>query len=170
VGLALLAQDARQQLQIGHQANGNVNAAPSDSLSSLWAMPFPPIRVNGGTASLFIEDEARKFNINKIIDYSKKANGPTQPLGQSASIGEATAEQGQDGLPPGKLDPNAVQQLSRLLALLDISPGIVPAIIDWLDRDSIDTPNGGAEADYYLKLSRLTSRATVRCQLSAICG
>src|SRR4029077_11701465 len=48
--------------------------------------------------------------------------------------------------------PNAVQQLSRLLALLEISPAIVPAIIDWLDRDSIDTPGGGAEADYYLKL------------------
>ena len=152
VGLALLAQDARQQVQQSAQANGNSNGVPFDALSSVWAMPFPPIPVGGGTASLLIVDEARKFNINKIINYTRRPNGQAPPLGQSGSIGQATAEQGQDGLPPGQLDPIAVQQLTRLLVLLNISPGIVPAIIDWLDRDSVDTPNGGAEADYYLKL------------------
>jgi general secretion pathway protein K len=151
VGLALLAQDTRQQ-QLQVQPLGQLSGGPSDSLTSVWAMPFPPIPVGGGTASLLIEDEARKFNINKIINYSKKPNGQAPPLGQSASIGQATAEQGPDGLPLGQLDPIAVQQLTRLLVLLNISPGVVPAIIDWLDRDSIDTPNGGAEADYYLTL------------------
>jgi general secretion pathway protein K len=161
VGLALLAQDARQQVQQGPQANGNSNGVPFDALTSVWAMPFPPIPVGGGTASLLIQDEARKFNINKIINYTRRPNGQSAPLGQSGSIGQATADQGQngmpggqgpDGLPVGQLDPIAVQQFTRLLVLLNISPGIVPAVIDWLDRDSIDTPNGGAEADYYLTL------------------
>src|SRR4029077_15766422 len=132
VGLALLAQDSHQQQIQNAEGAGGVNAQPYDALTSVWAMPFPPIQVNGGTVSLMVEDEARKFNINKLITYSKKNKGQGKPLGQSASIGEATAEQGLNDLPPGKLDPNAVQQLSRLLALLEISPAIVPAIIDWL--------------------------------------
>lgn len=153
VGLALLAQDARQQQQQSQLPNGEMGGGGHfDALTSAWAIPFPPMPLNGGTVSLLIEDEARKFNINKIIDYSKKTNGQAAPLGQSTSIGEATAAPGLNTPPPGQLDQNAVNQLTRLLGLLNISPGIVPAIIDWLDRDSIDTPGGGAEADYYLTL------------------
>jgi general secretion pathway protein K len=50
-----------------------------------------------------------------------------------------------------RIDPNAVMQLTRLVAMLGIPPEIVPPIVDWLDRDSIEAP-GGAEADYYLRL------------------
>jgi general secretion pathway protein K len=35
--------------------------------------------------------------------------------------------------------------------LLGISPAIIPPIVDWLDPDSIES-EGGAEADYYLRL------------------
>ena len=42
-------------------------------------------------------------------------------------------------------------QLTQLIAMLGLSTAIVPAIVDWLDRDSIESP-GGAEADYYLRL------------------
>ena len=32
-------------------------------------------------------------------------------------------------------------------------PTIIPAIVDWLDPDSVESPDGGAEADYYLRLN-----------------
>ncbi len=69
-----------------------------------------------------IVDEARKFNINNILNPEN-----------------------------GEVNPRGVEQFTRLMGLLGMPPDLVPAIVDWLDRDSIDMP-GGAEADYYLRL------------------
>lgn len=114
VGLALLAQDSRQDAMM---------KTPFDSLADVWATPFPPISINGGKVSLGITDEASKFDINQIINMNGQANNA------------------------------AVERLVRLFTILGVNPQIVPAIIDWIDRDSVDTPNGGAEADFYLRLT-----------------
>jgi general secretion pathway protein K len=166
VGLALLAQDTRAQQAQQLASGGGVSAQnqPSDSYFSVWALPFPPMPVNGGAIQLNVVDEARKFNINKLVygflpilgvpgatattTTTTTTNG-SSTLGQgSQSIGQATST-GQ--LVPGQIDPNGVAQLQRLFLLLNIPLDIVPAIVDWLDRDSIES-QGGAESDYYLRL------------------
>lgn len=114
VGLALLAQDSRQDAMM---------KTPVDSLGDVWAAPFPPIDVGGGQVSLRITDEASKFDVNQIVNMN------------------------------GQVNNVAVERLARLFAILGVDPQIVPAIIDWIDRDSVDTPNGGAEADFYLRLT-----------------
>ena len=58
IGLALLAQDARADLQ---------STTPIDTLSDVWAVPFPPMQLEGGTVSLSIVDEGRKINLNAMV-------------------------------------------------------------------------------------------------------
>jgi len=98
------------------------NAPRVDSLQSTWALPFPPLPLGGGWADLSIVDEARKLNINQLV------------------------------APNGQVNQPFANTLTRLLTILGIDPtGLVPALIDWLDPDSVTTP-GGAESDYYLRL------------------
>lgn len=113
VGAALLDEDARQDA---------ANGTSYDGLTDVWAAPFPPLPVEGGTAQLAIVDEARKFDINLIVDPN---------TGQPSQLYLPVAE--------------------RLFENVGVTPDLLPAIIDWLDPDSIESP-GGAEADYYMKL------------------
>jgi general secretion pathway protein K len=114
VGLGLLAEDSRMDALM---------QTPYDSLNDIWAAPFPPINVDGGTASISIIDETRKLNINQLIN-------PTT----------------------GEIDPQYAMVLERLFAILNIPPQVIPALADWIDADSIPSPQGGAEMDYYLRL------------------
>jgi general secretion pathway protein K len=50
-----------------------------------------------------------------------------------------------------KVNPS-VEQLERLLELLELDKELVQAIVDWLDKDVEATPPGGAEDNYYLGL------------------
>jgi general secretion pathway protein K len=59
IGLGLLAADARSDLQ---------TTTPIDSLNDVWAVPFPPMPLEGGNVSLSIVDEARKLNLNSMIN------------------------------------------------------------------------------------------------------
>ena len=137
VGLALIAQDTRAQTAQQSGSGGGVapQAEPFVSFASVWAIPFPPMPVDGGWVQLSVVDEARKFNINKLIIMQSVAAAPNVPAQQM-----------------GQIDPNAAQQLIRLIGILGLSPAIAPAILDWLDKDSIESPDGGAESDYYLGL------------------
>ena len=92
------------------------------SLDQAWAQPLAPIPVDGGTVSMSIVDEDRKLNINDLFNQQHR-----QPDQRFAAI------------------------FTRLLSNLGISPELVPIVIDWLDPDSIES-DGGAEADYYLRL------------------
>jgi general secretion pathway protein K len=113
VGLSLLSTDARQ----------NATAkTPYDGLDQRWAMPFPPVPLGGGEAQVSIIDEARKIDINLLINPRT-----------------------------GQANPPYVKMVERLFANLGVSPALVPAIVDWLDPDSIESA-GGAESDYYLRL------------------
>lgn len=185
IGLALIAQDTRAQL--AQQMSGGAAAPlgssgasgassgvsgsssvsgqgqPFDSFFSVWAVPFPPMPVNGGTMQLSVVDEARKFNINKLINFNPLTSltqtlpgAQASPLGAPSAAatpvaGQPTAGAGGTGLALGQINPNAVMQLTRLVMLLGISPAIIPPIVDWLDPDSIES-EGGAEADYYMRL------------------
>jgi general secretion pathway protein K len=92
------------------------------SLDQAWAQPLAPIPVDGGTVSMSIVDEDRKLNINNLFNQQK-----LEPDEQFAAI------------------------ITRLLSNVGLSPALVPILIDWLDPDSIES-DGGAEADYYLRL------------------
>jgi general secretion pathway protein K len=65
IGLGLLAADARAKLQPGAQAQ-----PPNDNLTDVWAAPFPPMALEGGKVSLTIVDEARKLNINSMMQHN----------------------------------------------------------------------------------------------------
>ena len=69
VGLGLLAADARTKAQ------AQQGQTPVESLSDAWATPFPPIPLGGGTVTLSIVDEARKINLNSMVQ-----NNVPQPL------------------------------------------------------------------------------------------
>jgi general secretion pathway protein K len=114
VGLSLLSIDARQ---------GATSKTPYEGLDQQWAMPYPPVPLGGGTAQISIVDEARKIDINQLINPRT-----------------------------GQPDPTYLGILQRLFTNIGVSPAIIPAIVDWLDPDSIESA-GGAESDYYLRLT-----------------
>ncbi len=113
VGLSLLSTDAQQDARA---------KTPHDGLDEPWAQPYPPVPLGGGLAEVSIVDEARKIDINLLINPRT-----------------------------GQPNPVYLGIVERLFANLGVSPAIIPAIVDWLDPDSIESP-GGAEADYYLRL------------------
>lgn len=96
---------------------------PYDGLDEAWATPFPPLPVEGGLASVSIADETGKLNVNRLINPDN-----------------------------GQLDASFSQIFTRLLQIAGISQDLFPAIIDWLDKDSVPMP-GGAESDFYLRLT-----------------
>jgi general secretion pathway protein K len=115
VGLALLAADSRDQARSSADTQ-------ADTLADKWALPFPPMPLDGGMVGLSIVDEARKLPINSMIDSSKNIPNPI-----------------------------VVQRITRLFSILGVSEDLVPAIVDWIDQDENESP-GGAEANYYLGL------------------
>ncbi|MGH7905071.1 MAG: type II secretion system minor pseudopilin GspK [Candidatus Binataceae bacterium] len=119
VGLSLLAEQARANAFL---TNGAATP-PFYALDQPWAMPFPPVPIGGGTASVSIVDEARKLDINQLVDPRT-----------------------------GAVNPQVAQILARLFEIINVPQDLIPAIVDWLDPDSVDSP-GGAEADYYLRLT-----------------
>lgn len=114
VGLGLLAEDSRMDAAM---------QPPYDSLTDVWAVPFPPVNVDGGTASISIIDETRKININQLINMST-----------------------------GEINPQFAEVLTRLFTIVGVSPEVIPAIADWLDADSLTASTNGAEMDYYMRL------------------
>jgi len=60
IGLGLLAEDARAKAQAE-------NGTPAETLGDVWAMPFPPMPLEGGTVTLSIIDEGRKLNLNAMV-------------------------------------------------------------------------------------------------------
>jgi general secretion pathway protein K len=125
VGLAVLEQSslaAAAAAQNNSNSAGGSNGARFDSLTQLWALPSPPIPVEGGLVSNVIVDEDRKINVNLYL--SSRTHQP---------------------------DPVWAPVIVRLLSNIGISPDILPILTDWLDPDSVES-QGGAEADYYLTL------------------
>ena len=95
---------------------------PHDGLDEQWAMPYPPVPLGGGGSP--------------GVDRRRSAQDRHQPAHQSA---HRTAQSPYLAI------------VERLFTNIGVSPAIIPAIVDWLDPDGIESP-GGAEADYYLRL------------------
>ena len=96
---------------------------PYDSLDKAWAQPVLPIAVDGGTVSLAVVDEARKIDVNLLFNSRTR-----------------------------EVDPQYMGILARLFTNIGVSTDLLPILVDWLDPDSVTSP-GGAEADYYLRLT-----------------
>jgi general secretion pathway protein K len=114
IGLALLAADLR--------ATALAHSPLIDSLSKPWAAPYPSTSIDGGTASLSVVDEARKLNINALIN---PANGTVN-------------------LP-------AVQRMQRLFMILGLDEDILPALVEWVGPASLNY-QGGPGGDFYMGL------------------
>ena len=90
-----------------------------DAPTDIWAFPIQQYAIGDGLLNAQIEDELGKINLNELA-----AGG----------------------------DPNArkvkVLRTKRLFELLQVSPDLVDAIVDWVDPDEVPEP-AGAETLYY---------------------
>jgi len=96
----------------------------TDHFGEAWAKPLPPLPLDdGGTVEGRLEDEQGKFNLNNL----KSSNGTT--------------------------NDEAVKQLERILAMLEIEPTWAAAIADWIDIDAEPGFPDGAEDSVYTSLT-----------------
>ncbi len=91
-----------------------------DGPLDLWAMPIKNYAIGDGLLSAQIEDERGKLNLN---DLAINAGNELQ-------------------------QKTKIQRLKRLFKLLQISPDLVDALLDWVDQDDSQQP-AGAESFYY---------------------
>ena len=91
-----------------------------DGPTDLWAMPIKNYTIGDGLLSAQIEDERGKMNLNDL----------------AANVGDDLQQKAK------------VQRVKRLFELLQISPDLVDALIDWVDQDENPQP-AGAESLYY---------------------
>ena len=110
IGLGLLAEDARSKEQ-----QTTVTASACESLNDVWAVPFPPMPLEGGNVSLSIVDEARKLNLNSMV--------------------------AQGGAP----DQAAIAKVQRLFTILDVNVDLVQGIIEWITPVAANPSGGGSD-------------------------
>ncbi len=91
-----------------------------DGPTDLWAMPIKNYVIGDGLLSAQIEDERGKLNLNDL------AANPGDDLQRKARI----------------------LRVKRLFELLQVSPDLVDALVDWVDQDENPEP-AGAESVYY---------------------
>ncbi len=94
----------------------------TDSLDDDWAQTIPPIPIDNASIQGCIVDMQGRFNLNNLI------NAEGEPV------------------------EFFVNQLTRLLAELNIEQNKAQAILDWVDKDVNATIPDGAEDDYYTGL------------------
>lgn len=93
------------------------------NLTQDWAMQLPPLPVQGGSIIGRLQDMQSRFNLNNLA---------------SSNIAQASA---------------ALQQFERLLAALNINPGIATAVADWVNPGAQPTYPDGAKDEYYSRLT-----------------
>jgi general secretion pathway protein K len=90
-----------------------------DHPAEVWGQPFGPTEVVPGvTLEAYLEDVGGRFNLNSLIDAN------------------------------GMVDPNALQDLQRLLENLEIEPKWASLIADWIDPDSQPLQDGAEDSAY----------------------
>jgi general secretion pathway protein K len=127
----LFLRDQAMQIALGaeiwamdilHEDLNEGGANSPDHLEETWAQNIPAIPVEGGSVDGFIEDLQGRFNLNNLLTIA------------------------------GKPDTVVVEQFRRLLTVLDLSPDLAYAVVDWLDADQLPE-NLGAEDDIYTSLT-----------------
>ena len=114
VAMALLSTDD----------NKNDQGQPIDTLDDQWAQAIPYIPVEEGYVLLTIEDNNRRFNVNRLVNPAN--------------------DQVDEGLVP--IFEELLTQLGRSDAV-----ALTDSLIDWLDKNDQVTGDG-AEEDYYRNL------------------
>jgi general secretion pathway protein K len=94
-----------------------------DSLQEPWAQPWGPYPMGDGEVAVHIEDANGRLNLNNLV--------------------------GERGTP----DPEFVGIVRNLYRELEVDPGLVNPLVDWLDPDDLPSGPLGAESAYYEKLS-----------------
>lgn len=121
----LFALDQGQLVALGAEAwaadvlRQDLQDSKTDHLGETWAKPLPPLPIDGGTVEGRLEDMQGRFNVNNLVH----ADGTT--------------------------NPEAVKQLERLLAVLEIEPAWASAMADWIDEDTQPGFPDGAEDSVY---------------------
>ena len=93
-----------------------------DHAGEAWTVKVPPSRVEGGEIGGEMTDEQGKWNLNNLLSAD------------------------------GTISQKEQEVFRRLLRLLQLPPVLASTLADWLDADSVASPDG-AEDDYYLALS-----------------
>lgn len=106
-----------------------MQSAKTDDFTEEWATPIPPIPLEdvGGEFEGQLEDLQGRFNLNDLVTF--------------------------DDSGVSKVNEQAVQRFSRLLALLEIEPKWAGYIADWIDTDDNAGFPDGAEDPVYTNLS-----------------
>jgi general secretion pathway protein K len=121
----MLATDQALQVALGAEAwaadflKQDLQDSQTDHLGETWARPLPPLPIDGGTVEGRLEDMQGRFNINNLVNTD------------------------------GTTNPEAVKQLERLLAMLEIEPAWASAMADWVDSDTQPGFPDGAEDSVY---------------------
>ena len=121
----LFALDQGYEIALGAEAwaadflKKDMQDSQTDHLGETWARPLPPLPIDGGTVEGRLEDMQGRFNLNNLIHT--------------------------DGTP----NPEAVKQLERILAMLEIEPNWATAMADWIDQDTQPGFPDGAEDTVY---------------------
>jgi general secretion pathway protein K len=128
-GATLIAQEQGFQVALGAEAwaieilRADAEHSKRDSLDEAWAMPLPPIPIDGGTITGTLEDMQGRFNINNLVTRN------------------------------GDKNPVAFAQFQRLLARLELEPKWASLLLDWIDTDTTADGVDGAEDGYYTGLT-----------------
>jgi general secretion pathway protein K len=121
----LFALDQGYQIALGAEAwaadflRKDMQDSKTDHLGETWARPLPPLPIDGGTVEGRLEDLQGRFNLNNLVH----ADGTT--------------------------NPEAVKQLERILAMLEIESSWATAVADWIDQDTQPGFPDGAEDTVY---------------------
>jgi general secretion pathway protein K len=121
----LFALDQGYEVALGAEAwaadflQKDAQESQTDYLGEKWAQPLPPLPIEGGTVAGRLEDLQGRFNLNNLV------------------------------FPDGTTNPEAVKQLERILAVLEIEPTWASAMADWIDQDSQPGFPDGAEDSVY---------------------
>ena len=112
----------------------------SDTLGDKWAEDLETFDIDDGAMTINIYDLHSRFNINSLIDAN------------------------------GRVDKLAAAQFQRLLDVLAIKGHYTQRLIDWLDSNSVATPDGAEDSAYqfshYLPANRaMTDKSELRLLL-----
>lgn len=93
------------------------------TLNQTWAMPMPPLPIEGGEVVGHVEDLAGRFNLNNLVT------------------------------PQGSKNVFAYAWFQRLLVRLQLEPKWASLLLDWIDPDNTADGPDGAEDGVYLGMN-----------------